>query len=259
MKYTQGIYPIIRKKAVAAEIYDMTISCPEVAAAAVCGQFVNIKVDGFMLRRPISICGIDKEKGTLRIIFEVRGKGTKALSQLSEGQLVDIVAPLGGRGFELLEKDKKAVIIGGGIGNPPMLPIAQHYGNNAVVISGFRNASAVILQQDFKDSGAETVLCTDDGSAGRKGFVTDALADCLKNEKPDIIYACGPSVMLRRIIEQAKNAGVRCQVSLEERMGCGVGGCLVCVCRTIRDGEEYYAHVCKDGPVFEAEEVLFDD
>lgn len=259
MKYTQGLYPIISKKAIAAEIYDMTIRCPHIAKAAVCGQFVNIKADGFMLRRPISICGIDKEKGTLRIVFEVRGKGTKALSQLSEGQLIDIVAPLGGRGFTLLEKDKKAVIIGGGIGNPPMVPIAEHYGKNAVVISGFRNASAVILQKDFAASGAEVILCTDDGSAGRKGFVTEALSEVLNREKPDIIYACGPSVMLKRIIMQAKDAGVKCEVSLEERMGCGVGGCLVCACRTIRDGEEYYAHVCKDGPVFDAEEVLFDD
>ena len=163
MKYTQGVYPIISKKALAAEIYDMTISCPDVAQAAVCGQFVNIKADGFMLRRPISICGIDKEKGTLRIVFEVRGKGTKALSQLAEGQLIDIVAPLGGRGFELLDKSEKAVIIGGGIGNPPMLPIARHYGKNATVISGFRNASAVILQKDFASAGADVILCTDDG------------------------------------------------------------------------------------------------
>ncbi len=259
MKYTQGIYPILSKKSIAAEIYDMTILCPEIAKAAQCGQFVNIKADGFMLRRPISICGIDKEKGTLRIIFEVRGKGTKALSQLSEGQMIDIVAPLGGRGFTLLDNNKKAVIIGGGIGNPPMLPIAEHYGDNSVVISGFRNAAAVILQNDFSKTGAETILCTDDGSAGRKGFVTDALYEVLSKDKPDIIYACGPSVMLKRIISIAKEHGVRCEVSLEERMGCGVGGCLVCVCRTIRDGDEYYAHVCKDGPVFNAEEVLFDD
>ncbi|MGN1089842.1 MAG: dihydroorotate dehydrogenase electron transfer subunit [Huintestinicola sp.] len=259
MKYTQGVYPIISKKAIAAEIYDMTILCPDVAKAASCGQFVNIKAEGFMLRRPISICGIDKEKGTLRIVFEVRGKGTKALSQLSEGDMIDIVAPLGGRGFTLLEKGKKAVIIGGGIGNPPMLPIAEHYGADSTVISGFRNASAVILQKDFAKTGAEVILCTDDGSAGRKGFVTDALSECLEKEKPDIIYACGPAVMLKRIVKQARDAGVKCEVSLEERMGCGVGGCLVCVCRTIRDGEEYYAHVCKDGPVFDSEEVLFDD
>ncbi|MGN0643150.1 MAG: dihydroorotate dehydrogenase electron transfer subunit [Huintestinicola sp.] len=259
MKYKQGMYPIIKKTALAKEIYDMTIYCPEIAAVAKCGQFVNIKAEGFMLRRPISICGIDTEKGTLRIVFEVRGKGTKELSQMSEGDMIDIVAPLGGRGFTLLENDKKAVIIGGGIGNPPMLPLAEHYGRNAVVISGFRNASAVILQEDLKASGAETILCTDDGTAGRKGFVTDALAEILASEKPDIIYACGPSVMLKRIVEAARSAGVKCEVSLEERMGCGVGACLVCACRTIRDGEEYYAHVCKDGPVFDSEEVIFND
>ena len=256
--YRQGAYPIISKNIIAANTCDLTILCPDIAAAAQCGQFMNIKAEGFMLRRPISICGIDREKGTLRIIFEIRGKGTKALSALSEGELIDIVAPLGGRGFTLLDKSAKAVIIGGGIGNPPMLPIAEHYGKNAVVISGFRSASAVILQKDLAGTGARVILCTDDGTAGRKGFVTDALSELICNETPDIIYACGPSVMLKRIAAQAAEAGIRCEVSLEERMGCGVGGCLVCACRTIRNGEEYYAHVCKDGPVFPAEEVLFE-
>ena len=258
MKYTQGKYLVLSKKTLAKEIYDITILCPDVAEVAVAGQFVNVKVDGFMLRRPISICSIDKKKGTLRIIFEVRGEGTRVMSQLAEGAMIDIVAPLGGRGFEM-DGHETAVIIGGGIGNPPMLAVAEHFGKNATVISGYRNASAVILQDDFKATGAETILCTDDGSAGRKGFVTDALKEVLESKKPDIIYACGPNVMLRRIIEIAKANGVKCQVSLEERMGCGVGACLVCACRTIRDGNEYYAHVCKDGPVFNAEEVLFDE
>lgn len=258
MKYTQGCYPIVSKKALAKEIYDMTILCPNIAAIAQSGQFVNIKVEGFMLRRPISICGIDKEKGTLRIVFEVRGKGTKELSQLSEGEMIDIVAPLGGRGFDFGDY-KKAIIIGGGIGNPPMVPIAEYFGSNAKVISGFRNASAVILQDDFAKTGAETILCTDDGSAGRKGFVTEALAEEIAKEKPDVIYACGPSVMLKKIVAIAKENGIKSQVSLEERMGCGVGACLVCVCRTIRDGEEFYSHVCKDGPVFDGEEVNFDE
>lgn len=258
MKYTQGKYLILSKKTLAKEIYDLTILCSDVAEAAVAGQFVNVKVDGFMLRRPISICSIDKNKGTLRIIFEVRGEGTKVMSQLAEGAMIDIVAPLGGRGFEMYGHET-AVIIGGGIGNPPMLAVAENFGKNATVISGYRNASAVILQEDFAATGAETILCTDDGSAGRKGFVTDALKEVLASKKPDVIYACGPNVMLRRIIEIAKENGVKCQVSLEERMGCGVGACLVCACRTIRDGNEYYAHVCKDGPVFNAEEVLFDE
>ncbi|MBQ8903342.1 MAG: dihydroorotate dehydrogenase electron transfer subunit, partial [Oscillospiraceae bacterium] len=168
MKYTQGKYLILSKKTLAKEIYDLTILCPDVAEAAVAGQFVNVKVDGFMLRRPISICSLDKNKGTLRIIFEVRGEGTKVMSQLAEGAMIDIVAPLGGRGFEM-EGHETAVIIGGGIGNPPMLAVAENFGKNATVISGYRNASAVILQEDFAATGAETILCTDDGSAGRKG------------------------------------------------------------------------------------------
>ena len=101
------------------------------------------------------------------------------------------------------------------------------------------------------------ILCTDDGSAGRKGFVTEALADCIKAENPDIIYACGPDVMLKAVAEMARDNGIYCQVSLEERMGCGVGACLVCACKTVKDGKEYFAHVCKDGPVFSSEEVIF--
>lgn len=256
--YKQGKYPIVSKKTLAKGIFDIEIHCPHIAKAAKAGQFAQVQAEGFFLRRPISICDIDKDKGTIRLVFEVRGHGTDKISELNKGDLVDIIAPLG-NGFKVLEKGNKAVCIGGGIGTPPMVGIAKEYGENATVISGFRNAAAVILQENFKAMGCDVQLCTDDGSAGRKGFVTDALAETLKSGKPDIIYACGPSVMLKRIISQAKEAGVKCEVSLEERMGCGVGGCLVCACRTIRDGEEYYAHVCKDGPVFDAEEVLFDD
>lgn len=255
MKYCQGLYPIIRKENPAAEVYDITILCPEIAAAAKCGQFVNIRIDGFTLRRPVSICEIDREKGALRIIFQVRGKGTRAMADFNAGGLIDIVAPLGGRGFTLRE-GAKAVIIGGGIGNPPMLEAAKFYGENAVVISGFRNAAAVILQEDFKRTGAKTILCTDDGSAGETGFVTDILRRETENGKPDIILACGPMPMLRGIALIAREQGIRSEVSLEERMGCGVGACLVCACRTVRDGEEIFAHVCKDGPVFSAEEVF---
>ncbi|MBQ7757186.1 MAG: dihydroorotate dehydrogenase electron transfer subunit [Oscillospiraceae bacterium] len=256
MKYTQGRYVIVDKKAIAKGVFDFTISCKEVADVAQCGQFVHIAADGFSLRRPISICDIDKEKGTLRIVFEVRGKGTEKISELNKGDLIDMIAPLG-KGFKVLEKGKKAICIGGGIGTPPMLAIAKEYGENATVISGFRNAAIALLQDDFKAQGNNTILCTDDGSAGRKGFVTEALKECLINEKPDIIYACGPNVMLKAVAEIARDNGIYCQVSLEERMGCGVGACLVCACKTVKDGEEYFAHVCKDGPVFSAEEVIF--
>ena len=258
MKYTQGKYPILSRKTLAKEIYDLTILCPDVAEIAKAGQFVNVKAEGFMLRRPISICSINKEKGTIRIIFEVRGEGTKVMSGLDQGDMIDIVAPLGGGSFRL-DEYKTAVIIGGGIGVPPMLAVAEKFGANGTVISGFRNAAAVILQEDFKAVGSETILCTDDGSAGKKGFVTDALNEVLKNKKPEVIYACGPKIMLKKIVEIARTQGIPCQVSLEERMGCGVGACLVCACRTIRDGGEYYAHVCKDGPVFDSQEVIFDE
>ncbi len=258
MKYVMGQYPVISKSNLAKDIYDLTVLCPEAAETAVPGQFINIKAEGFMLRRPVSIAGIDRENGTLRIIFEVRGKGTKEIARLNSGDMIDIIAPLGGRGFDT-QSYETAVIIGGGIGTPPMLPVAEKFGKNAAVICGFRNASAVILQDDFNKTGAETILCTDDGSAGRKGFVTDALDDVLKLKKPDIIYACGPKPMLEKTAETASQNGIPCQVSLEERMGCGVGACLVCACKSIRDGQEIYAHVCKDGPVFNSGEVLFDD
>lgn len=253
--YTQGRYPIIKKTAIAKGVFDIIISCPEIANAASAGQFAQVAADGFFLRRPISICDIDKVKGTIRLVFEVRGKGTDKISQISCGDLIDIIAPLG-NGFKIIEGGK-AICIGGGIGTPPMLGIAKEYGENATVISGFRNSAIAILQDDFKANGAKTVLCTDDGSAGIHGFVTDALKNELANEKPDIIYACGPMGMLRAIVDIAEENGIECQVSLEQRMGCGVGACLVCACRTVKDGKEIYSHVCKDGPVFDSKEVVF--
>jgi dihydroorotate dehydrogenase electron transfer subunit len=255
--YKQGKYPIVGKTTLAKGVFDITVYCPHIAKEAQAGQFAQVAAEGFFLRRPISICGIDKQAGTIRLVFEVRGKGTEKLAELNKGSLIDIIAPLG-NGFKVLEKGKKAVCVGGGIGTPPMLGIAELYGENATVISGFRNMSAVILQEDFKAVGAKTVLCTDDGSAGRKGFVTEALAEVVANEKPDIIYACGPMVMLKGVTKIAEENGVYCQVSLEQRMACGVGACLVCVCRTVKDGEEFNSHVCKDGPVFDSKEVVFE-
>lgn len=255
--YKQGKYQIIEKKNLAKDVYDLTVSCPEIAAEAMPGQFAQVAAEGFFLRRPISICDIDKENGTIRLVFQVRGKGTDKLSGLNKGEMLDIIAPLG-KGFKVLEKGKKCVCIGGGIGTPPMVGIAKKYGENAAVISGFRNASAVILQEDFENIGAKTILCTDDGTAGKKGFVTDAFEEYLKESKPDIVYACGPTVMLKGVTKICKDNGIYCEVSLEQRMACGVGACLVCVCKTVKNGEEFNSHVCKDGPVFNSEEVVFE-
>lgn len=254
--YRQGKYVITSKKEIANGIFDITVKCPEIADDAQSGQFAQVYAEGFFLRRPISICDIDKDAGTIRLVFEVRGKGTDKISELNVGDMIDIIAPLG-NGFKVLEQGKKAICIGGGIGTPPIVGIAKEYGKNATVISGFRSANAVILQDDFKASGCETILCTDDGTAGIHGFVTDALKDELDQNKPDIIYACGPMPMLKAIVKMAEEYGVETQVSLEQRMACGVGACLVCVCRTVKDGKEILSHVCKDGPVFDGKEVDF--
>lgn len=258
-KYTEKLtYRISSMEQLTAAAWSMVIECPEAAAKAQPGQFVNLLPDGgFTLRRPISICGIDKERGALRIVFEVRGKGTKALSELRAGDTVNMLAPLG-HGFTLPAPDARVILVGGGIGTPPMLPLAQYFGKNAVVISGFRNADSAILRDDFAATGAKTVLCTDDGSAGRFGLVTLPLEEEIAAEKPALICACGPMPMLKATAALAKTYEIPCQVSLEERMGCGIGACLVCACRT-QDvhGAEQYQHVCKNGPVFNAQEVIW--
>ncbi|MFT3952537.1 MAG: dihydroorotate dehydrogenase electron transfer subunit [Oscillospiraceae bacterium] len=257
MRYTQGKYLITEKKTIAKGMFDLTILCPEIAEIAQAGQFVHAAAEGFLLRRPISICDISREKGTIRILFEARGAGTEKLSQSNSGDFIDLIAPLG-RGFKLLDPAKKAICIGGGIGTPPMLAVAKHYGKNAMVISGFRTAGLTILQEDYAAAGAQTILCTDDGTAGIKGRVTEGLLSCLAQGKPDVIYACGPTVMLKAVTELAIKNDIFCQVSLEQRMGCGVGACLVCACKIKRGNDEYYAHVCQDGPVFDCKEVRFD-
>lgn len=256
MKYMQGKYPVVSKKAIAKDIYDFEILCPEIAKIAQAGQFIQVLSPSYFLRRPISICGIDREKGTLRMVFEIRGKGTEEIATINSGDLIDIIAPLG-RGFEVTE-GKKAIVIGGGIGTPPMLGCANACGKNVKAIIGFRSASNVILENDFKAICDETIVCTDDGTYGRKGFVTEALEDCIKAEMPDIIYACGPMGMLKGIVNIADKYNIKTQVSLEQRMACGVGACLVCACRLVKDGEEFLGHVCKDGPVFDSKEVKFD-
>ncbi len=256
MKYTQGQYAVSSRTELAEGIYSFEILCPEICAAAVPGQFVHIRVEGSVLRRPISICGIDRENGILRLIIEIRGQGTAKIVGLEPGEKIDMLAPLG-HGFTIDPDFKKVILIGGGIGTPPMLPIAQAYGERSVAITGFRTQKAAILQDDFSQTGAKTILCTDDGSAGIHGFVTQPLKELAEAGGIDAVYACGPMPMLKGVAAICRANGIFCEVSLEERMACGIGACLGCACPTIRNDEEYYAHVCKDGPVFNAEEVLW--
>ncbi len=258
MPYVQGLYPIVWKLNLAKNIFDFTIKSRDIARIAHPGQFVQIRVPNMLLRRPISLADINLDKDYIRIVFEVKGEGTKYLSQYKEWENIDVLGPLG-RGFTMLPPNKKVYLVGGGIGMPPLVPLAAYYGGNATVISGFRNAKSMILDEEFKRYYNECILCTDDGTAGIKGFTTDVLHQRLKQgERPDMIYACGPRPMLKRVAELADEFGIECEISMEERMACGVGACLGCACKTRgHDGTSGYAHVCKDGPVFNSKEVIF--
>lgn len=254
MSYTCATYPIIHKQNLAKGIYSFVVKAPQIAKNAAAGQFANIAVSGYTLRRPISICGFDAEKGEVRFVFEERGKGTAELAKLHEGDCMDILGPLG-HGFELPESGK-IIVIGGGIGTPPLLGVAKTTKVEAIL--GFRDRTRVILEDDYmKATDGDTIICTDDGSYGLHGVVTLPLAEKLKNGGYSAVMACGPEPMIKAVIKTCEEYNVPCQVSLEQRMGCGVGACVVCSCMTVRDGKEFYSRVCKDGPVFKAEEVKF--
>lgn len=249
-------YKIIEKKAISENIFSFEIYCPEVAEEAKCGQFVHIRVPSCTLRRPISICEANRADGTLRIVFEIRGAGTEKLAELNKGDFIDMIAPLG-NGFTVKElpEGKRAIVVGGGIGVPPMLQTAKSY-KKATAILGFRSFDRVILKRDFEANGIETIICTDDGSVGYHGVVSDPLSRELEKGDVGAVFACGPKPMLASVMRLAKEHGVFCEISLEERMACGVGACVGCVCRIMRGGEEKLLRVCKDGPVFNAEEVI---
>lgn len=257
MPYFCEDYLILSKEKIADSTYSFTISCPDAAKEAKAGQFVHIKAEGYTLRRPISICEINKEKGTIRIVFEVRGGGTDKLSQLCAGDEINMIAPLG-NGFTVnnVSEDKNIIVVGGGIGVPPMCSLAACY-NNIKAIIGFRSKDKVILEEDLKRIGADVTVCTDDGSYGYNGVVTLPLEDELKKGNTAMVYACGPIPMLKAVVNTAKKYNVPCEISLEERMACGVGACVGCACKIHRNGENLVLRVCKDGPVFNGEEVVF--
>ncbi len=234
-----------------ADIYSAWVDAGELARMARPGQFAQIYVPGKTLRRPISIC--DAEGDKLRFVFQIRGEGTAILSQTRVGDSWDILAPLG-HGFELGDTARKACFVGGGIGVPPLLAAAKSFGANAVVVTGFRSKSAVILQDDFTKNGNRVILATDDGSAGHHGLVTECLPDDC-----EVLFACGPTPMLRALTAEAEKRGIECQISLEQRMACGIGACLGCAVKLkTEDGGWRHGHACKDGPVFDARIVAFD-
>ena len=245
---------VISQKQIGTGIYDLTLQTEEIAPAAKAGQFVSLycKDGSRLLPRPISLCGIDRQNRTLRLVYRVAGKGTEEFSGLEEKDEVKILGPLG-NGFELLEK--KAFLIGGGIGIPPMLQLAKELNCEKTAVLGCRDE--LFLLEDFK-AVCDTYIATEDGSAGTKGNVLDAIRENALSA--DVIYACGPTPMLRALRDYANEHNMECYISMEERMACGIGACLACVCKSKeKDGHTnvHNKRICKEGPVFNAKEVEF--
>lgn len=243
---------IIRQEMIATDIYSMIIEAKDIAKEAKPGQFVDLySADGSkLLPRPISLCEIDKVAGTLRLVYRVAGKGTLEFSKLTSDHTIDVLGPLG-NGFNL--EDGKAILIGGGIGIPPMLQLAKELNCEKSIVLGYRDEE--FLSAEFKPYG-EVYMSSDSGTIGVKGTVMDAIKEY--GIEGTHIYACGPTPMLRAIQQYALENGIRAQLSLEERMACGVGACLACVCKSKEIDAHSMVHnkrICKDGPVFYAEEV----
>ena len=243
---------VVSQEALAADIYSMWIEAPEIAAAAKPGQFFSVytKDAGRLLPRPISICETDKGRGRLRIVYRVAGAGTAEFSGYRAGDDIAVMGPLG-NGFPL--KSKKAFLIGGGIGIPPMLELSKNLECEKQIVLGYRDE--LFLNREFEPFG-RVYVATEDGSAGTKGNVLDAIRE--NGLTADVIYACGPTPMLRALKAYAQERKIECWISLEERMACGIGACLACVCRSTDVDEHSHVHnkrICKDGPVFSAQEV----
>ena len=243
---------IIRQEMIGTDIFSMIIEAKDIAVQAKPGQFVDLySADGSkLLPRPISLCEIDREAGTLRLVYRIAGKGTLEFSKLTSEHTIDVLGPLG-NGFNL--EEGKAILIGGGIGIPPMLQLAKELNCEKSIVLGYRDEE--FLSEEFKPYG-EVYKSSDNGAIGVKGTVMDAIKEY--GIEGTHIYACGPTPMLRAIQEYALYKGIRAQLSLEERMACGVGACLACVCKSKEVDHHSNVNnkrVCKDGPVFYAEEV----
>ena len=241
----QSIFEIVENKPLTKDVFRMVLSGDTTAITA-SGQFVNIQLDGMFLRRPISVCDWDEK--TLTIVYKVVGKGTEAMSKMAPGVKLDILTGLG-NGYDLSKAGDKPVLLGGGVGVPPMYGCAKKLvamGIKPTVILGFNVKDEIFYEEEFKALGCETIVTTVDGSYGVKGFVTNALPENYTH-----FYTCGPEPMLKAVYKATTTSG---QMSFEERMGCGFGACMGCSCKTLTG----YKRICKDGPVMMKEEILWE-
>ena len=242
----QSIFTIVSNEALTDCVYKMVLQ-GDTSAITAAGQFVNIQLDGMFLRRPISVCDYDGE--TLTIVYKVVGKGTEAMSKMAPGCKLDILTGLG-NGYDLSLSGHKPVLLGGGVGVPPMYNLAKKLiaqGKDVTVILGFNTKSEIFYEEQFKALGVKVIVATADGSYGIKGFATTPLADL----QYTYFYTCGPEPMLKAVYKATNTPG---QMSFEERMGCGFGACMGCSCKTLTG----YKRICKDGPVMKKEEILWE-
>lgn len=254
---------LVNKEQLKEDIYKFSVYSEEMCKIAKPGQFLEIKVlKGIepLLRRPISIYNVNKQENLIEFIFQVKGKGTQILAEVEVGKELDIVGPLGNGEFNI--KDYKNVaIIGGGIGTFPLHELSKNLyekSANVNIYLGFRNKDYVVLEEEFSKVSNKLIITTDDGSYKEKGYAINKLNEDIENGNiPEIIYACGPLPMLRAVQKLALEKNIPCQLSLEEKMACGLGVCLGCAVKIASDNDEVvkYKHVCKDGPVFWANEV----
>ena len=240
----QSIFTIVSNEALTRDVFKMVLS-GDTSHVTNCGQFVNIQLDGMFLRRPISVCDYDEK--TLTIIYKAVGKGTEAMSAMAPGKELDILTGLG-NGYDLSYAGENPVLLGGGVGVPPMYNLAKKLvamGKKVSVILGFNTRSEIFYENEFKALGCDVTVTTVDGSYGVKGFVTDALP-----ANYTYFYTCGPEPMLKAVYKATSTSG---QMSFEERMGCGFGACMGCSCKTLTG----YKRICKEGPVMMKEEILW--
>ena len=241
----QSLFTILENSALTADVFKMVLA-GDTSAITATGQFVNIKLTGKFLRRPISVCDWDQK--TLTLLYKVVGEGTEQMKGMQPGEVLDILTGLG-NGYNLEKSGENPVLLGGGVGVPPMYALCKALikkGAKPSVILGFNKESEVFYEEEFKALGVPVTVTTVDGSHGMKGFVTDAL----KEMDYSFFYTCGPEPMFRAIAKTAKSKG---QYSFEERMGCGFGACMGCSCKTLTGNKR----ICKEGPVMESEEIIW--
>ena len=241
----QGIFEIIENRKIAKNTYLMVLK-GDTGDITASGQFINIKLDGLFLRRPISVCEFDGE--TVTVIYKAVGVGTEAMAKMQAGDKLDVLTGLG-NGYDLSKSGDRPLLLGGGAGVPPMYMLAKLLiaeGKKVSVVLGFNSKDEVFFEQEFKALGADVTVTTADGSVGIKGFVTDAMKDI----DYSYVYTCGPEPMLKAIDKAAVTSG---QFSFEERMGCGFGACMGCSCKTKYGNKR----ICKDGPILQREEIIW--